>query len=136
MVQSRDLLVLWALFCAPCSGITIAASSNTSSLANALFNGPGLTVLSGASYSGNTQVSGIFDNGPYGIGNGAILITGQAVRALPGGSISVNDWGSGSPSYGGTSSTSDVAALAVNIDVDIGYDGELVEIILASENQA
>ncbi|KAH8901961.1 hypothetical protein BR93DRAFT_867808, partial [Coniochaeta sp. PMI_546] len=75
-----------------------------------------------------------FTDGPFGIGSGAILTSGTAVGALPGGNNHVANGAAGS-SYCGPN-TNDGSVLTVGITILPGYEGLLVNLILASEESA
>ncbi|KAK1852530.1 hypothetical protein CCHR01_04879 [Colletotrichum chrysophilum] len=114
-----------------CFGVT--ASNNALVLANAIFTGPGVVVQS-ATFTGSSASSGTFTNGLGGIGNGAILTTGNAVGALPNGDHYVNNGAAGSDTYCGTD-TFNAAILSVSVAISNGYNGVQVEFIMASEEQ-
>lgn len=86
-----------------CTAISITASNDPTTLAEAIFNGLGVTVV-GATYQGATNAAGTFTDGPFGIGSGGILTTGNAPDALPGGNDYVNNGAAGSATYCGPSS--------------------------------
>ncbi|TEA14842.1 hypothetical protein C8034_v003025 [Colletotrichum sidae] len=114
-----------------CDSLTVTASNNANVLANALFSGPGITVSS-ASYSGASAASGTFTAGLGGIGSGALLTSGSAVGALPGGNLYVGNGAAGSATYCGANSF-DAAILTVTFSLGAGYSGIQVEFVLASE---
>ncbi|TDZ33932.1 hypothetical protein C8035_v000673 [Colletotrichum spinosum] len=114
-----------------CDSLTVTASNNANVLANALFSGPGITVSS-ASYSGAEAASGTFTAGLGGIGSGALLTSGSAVGALPGGNLYVDNGAAGSATYCGANSFN-AAILSVTISLGAGYSGVQVEFVLASE---
>ena len=126
------ILIACLLLCAPSTALLVSTTNNANTLANALFNGPGITVLAGSSYTGGAFASGTFSSGPFGIGTGTILTSGAAFSSLPGGSDQVHNGQSGSAYCGSSSSTRDGSILSVNINLDVGYDAVLVEFILAS----
>ncbi|KAJ0141717.1 Uncharacterized protein HZ326_15414 [Fusarium oxysporum f. sp. albedinis] len=71
------------LVAAPPTPIPASSHDNTFTLAHRpAISYHGAISRFSASYSGNTHASGIFGNGPFGIGAGAMLTTGQAVGAL------------------------------------------------------
>jgi hypothetical protein len=76
--------------------------------------------------------AGTFTDGPFGIGSGAILTTGQVVNANPGRTPFNGNLGPGSPFCGGTDSFS-AAILTVDVVTLPGFDGILFEFILASQ---
>lgn len=114
-----------------CFGVT--ASNNALVLANAIFTGPGVVVQS-ATFTGSSASSGTFTDGLGGIGNGAILTTGNAVGALPNGDHYVNNGAAGSNTYCGTN-TYNAAILSVSVAIANGYNGVQVEFIMASEEE-
>ncbi|TDZ61478.1 hypothetical protein CTRI78_v004346 [Colletotrichum trifolii] len=114
-----------------CDSLTVTASNNANVLANALFSGPGITVSS-AIYSGASAASGTFTAGLGGIGSGALLTSGSAVGALPGGNLYVNNGAAGSATYCGANSFN-AAILTVTVSLGAGYSGIQVEFVLASE---
>ncbi|KAF5486513.1 hypothetical protein CGCF413_v013823 [Colletotrichum fructicola] len=114
-----------------CFGVT--ASNNALVLANAIFTGPGVVVQS-ATFTGSSASSGTFTGGLGGIGNGAILTTGNAVGALPNGDHYVNNGAAGSDTYCGTN-TFNAAILSVSVAIANGYNGVEVEFIMASEEE-
>lgn len=116
-----------------CTAISITTSNDPTTLAEAIFNGLGVTVV-GATYQGAAGAAGTFTDGPFGIGNGGILTTGTAVGALAGGDHYVNNGVAGSATYCGPS-TFNAAILSVDINVQAGYTGILVNLILASEEE-
>ncbi|KXH27563.1 hypothetical protein CSIM01_13169 [Colletotrichum simmondsii] len=127
------LLAVFAAFAPLCGSFSVTQTNDANILANAIFNGPGITVLQ-ATFSGAAVSSGTFTAGLGGIGNGAILTTGSAVGALPGGDHYVNNGAAGSAAYCGPS-TFNAAILSVDIAIDPGYSGVQVEFILASEEE-
>ena len=128
-----SFVLLWTLFLSQCAAYSVTTTDSATTLANAIFNGPGITVVS-ASYTGASAASGTFVDGPFGIGSGVILTTGTAVGSLANGNHYVDNGQPGSSTYCG-SSTYNAALLSVDILVDIGYSGVLVEFIFASEEE-
>lgn len=127
------LLAVLAAFAPLCGSFSVTQTNDANVLANAIFNGPGITVLQ-AIFSGAAVSSGTFIAGLGGIGNGAILTTGTAVGALPNGDHYVNNGAAGSVAYCGPN-TFNAAILTVDIAIDLGYSGVQVEFILASEEE-
>jgi hypothetical protein len=130
-MKSVGILTLWASLVHHCIGFGVTESGDANTLANAIFSGPGITIIQ-ASFSGASVSSGTFTDGPFGIGSGAILTSGAAVGALPGGDHYVNNGAPGSDTYCGTN-TFNAATLTVDVLVQPGYAGIDFEYILASE---
>ncbi|KAK1671497.1 hypothetical protein BDP55DRAFT_675761 [Colletotrichum godetiae] len=124
------LLAAFAAFAPLCGSFSVTTTSDANVLANAIFNGPGITVLQ-ATFSGAAVSSGTFTDGLGGIGNGAILTSGTAGGALPGGNQYSDNGAAGSDTYCGAN-TFNAAILTVGIAIDPGYNGVQVEFILAS----
>ncbi|KAF3809010.1 hypothetical protein GCG54_00011204 [Colletotrichum gloeosporioides] len=133
MARTSTLIAALAAAIPLCLGFTVTASGDASVLANAIFTGPGVSVLS-ATFSGSATSSGTFTDGLGGIGNGAILTTGSAAGALPGGDHYVNNGAGGSNTYCGTN-TFNAAILSVSVAIANGYNGVQVEFIMASEEE-
>lgn len=125
-----SLFAIWALLLSPGSGINIVTTNDGTVLANAVISGPGVTVVSG-SFTGSSVAAGTFTNGPFGIGSGIILTSGSAAGALPGGDTQVANGVGGSNDYCGSNSY-DGAILMVNLNIDTGFNGILVQLIIAS----
>ncbi|KAM6505836.1 hypothetical protein FSOLCH5_014012 [Fusarium solani] len=130
-MKSVGILTLWASLVHHCIGFGVTESGDANTLANAIFSGPGITIIQ-ASFGGASVSSGTFTDGPFGIGSGAILTSGAAVGALPGGDHYVNNGAPGSDTYCGTN-TFNAAILTVDVLVQPGYAGIDFEYILASE---
>lgn len=124
-------LVLLALLSPESAAITITTTSDAATLAAAIFNGAGIT-FSSASYAGAAIAAGTFTDGPFGIGSGAILTSGSATGAQVGGSGGGNNGFSGSQFCGYNSF--DASVLTVNVNVEAGYNGVLVNFILGSSD--
>ncbi|RGP74785.1 hypothetical protein FSPOR_1364 [Fusarium sporotrichioides] len=74
------------------------------------------------------RVRGTFTDGPFGIGNGAILTTGQVSGALPVGDGNVDNQGGGSDySSGGK----DAAVIYAGVILGSGYNGLRIEFVFA-----
>ncbi|RGP71710.1 hypothetical protein FLONG3_7014 [Fusarium longipes] len=114
-------------------GFSVAVDNSAQGLANAIFQGPGLTVTDydRAVASGS---SGRFINGPFGIGQGGILTTGQLSGALPGGDGSIdNGFRNGEFDYlCGASNSRDASVIYAQISLDPGYNGVRLEFIFAT----
>ncbi|KAF9872969.1 hypothetical protein CkaCkLH20_09479 [Colletotrichum karsti] len=132
MLAKRSIrLAAYAAFAPLCGGFGVASSNDGNVIANALFNGAGVTVLSGSSsFTGGVNSSGVFTGGLGGIGSGAIFTSGNVAGALPGGNVNVNNYG-GSSIYCG-SGAQNSAVLSVNINLSVGYDAVQLQFILAS----
>lgn len=128
-----SIIISWLLFASGCISFTVSQTDDAGVLANAIFSGPGITVLQ-ATFSGASIAVGTFADGPFGIGSGAILTTGAAEGALPGGDHYVDNGAPGSSMYCSANSFN-AAILTVDILVEPGYAGILVEFIFASEEQ-
>ncbi|RSL98684.1 hypothetical protein CDV31_012469, partial [Fusarium ambrosium] len=131
-MKSAGILTLWAALVHQCLGFSVTQSSDATTLANAIF-GTGITILQ-ASFSGAAISSGTFTDGPFGIGTGAILTSGAAVGALPGGDHYVNNGAAGSDTWCGPN-TFNAAILTVDILVQPGFSGVEFEYIVASEEE-
>ncbi|ESU15120.1 hypothetical protein FGSG_08257 [Fusarium graminearum PH-1] len=114
------------------NAFSVTTTNDANTLANAIL-GQGITVLQ-ASFSGAAVSSGLFSDGPFGIGSGAILTSGSAVGALPGGDHYVNNGAPGSDTYCGPN-TFNAALLTVDLFLDPTYSGIRVEFIFASEEE-
>ncbi|PCD20797.1 hypothetical protein FGRA07_04949 [Fusarium graminearum] len=114
------------------NAFSVTTTNDANTLANAIL-GQGITVLQ-ASFSGAAVSSGLFSDGPFGIGSGAILTSGSAVGALPGGDHYVNNGAPGSDTYCGPN-TFNAALLTVDFFLDPTYSGIRVEFIFASEEE-
>ncbi|RFN52112.1 hypothetical protein FIE12Z_3664 [Fusarium flagelliforme] len=125
-------LVASAVLLPACQAFSVTTTNDANALADAIF-GDGITILN-AQFSGATISSGIFNDGPFGIGSGGILTSGAAIGALPNGDHYVNNGAPGSDTYCGAN-TFNAAILTVDILVDAGFSGLRVEAILASEEE-
>ncbi|UPK99639.1 hypothetical protein LCI18_010574 [Fusarium solani-melongenae] len=132
-MKSIGTLTLWATVVHRCLGFSVTGSNDANVLANALFSGPGITIVQ-ASFSGAAVSSGTFTDGPFGIGSGAILTSGSAVGALPNGDHYVNNGQPGSDTYCNVN-TFNAAILTVDVVVGVGYNGIDFEYIMASEEE-
>ncbi|CEI41863.1 unnamed protein product [Fusarium venenatum] len=99
-------------------------------LESSLVSGPGVTVAS-SSFVGNLGSIRSFREGPFGIGIGVIISSGYAEDAVPGG-FANNDVGTGGSAFCGDVTSFDAAVWTVQVDVQDGYNGVLVEFIAAS----
>lgn len=111
---------------------TVSPTNDANALAGAIF-GEGIIILQ-ASFSGAAISSGIFNDGPFGIGSGAILTSGAAVGALPNGDHYVDNGAAGSSVYCGPN-TFNAAILTADILIDSSFSGVRVQAILASEEE-
>lgn len=132
-LQTSYLVLLLAALLPVCHGFSVTTTNDADTLANAIFTGPGITILQ-ASFSGASVSSGTFTDGLGGIGNGAILTSGAAVGALPNGDHYVNNGAPGDDTYCGAN-TFNAAILTVDILINPAYSGVQVEFILASEEE-
>ncbi|KAI8651528.1 hypothetical protein NCS55_01397900 [Fusarium keratoplasticum] len=132
-MKSIGTLTLWATVVHRCLGFGVTGSNDANVLANALFSGPGITIVQ-ASFTGAASSSGTFIDGPFGIGSGAILTSGSAVGALPNGDHYVNNGQPGSDTYCNVN-TFNAAILTVDVVVGVGYNGIDFEYIMASEEE-
>ena len=130
--QLSTLVVASAALLSVCRAFSVQTSGDANALAGAIF-GQGITVLQ-ASYSGASVASGLFTDGPFGIGNAAILTSGSADGALPGGDHFVNNGAPGSDQYCNTG-TYNATILTADVIVNAGFTGVTFEIILASEER-
>jgi len=118
--------------------ISVVSEGDPTVVAEAIFNGPGVTVQ-GASWiaiaEADSSPAGTFTNGPYGIGSGGILTNGFAIRAgasdIDFDQPNTNNVFPGSEEYCG-SQTFDATVLQVQIEIDDVYEGVEVEFILSS----
>ncbi|KAF4344769.1 hypothetical protein FBEOM_1311 [Fusarium beomiforme] len=124
-------LVASAALLSASQAFDVTADTDPNDLASAIF-GNGIDVLS-ASFSGASVSSGLFIDGPFGIGNAAILTSGSAVQALPNnGGRSVNNGAPGSATYCGDG-TNDAAVLTADVILSGGFTGMRFELVIASE---
>ncbi|KAF4438919.1 hypothetical protein FACUT_4547 [Fusarium acutatum] len=107
------------------------ADTDGNVLASAIF-GTGISVIS-ASFTGASDSSGTFTDGPFGMGDAAILTSGAAVGALPDGDHYVNNGAAGSVTYCGGSSSYDAATLTADIMLLPGFGGMRFEVVMALE---
>ncbi|KAF0641000.1 hypothetical protein FPSE5266_03310 [Fusarium pseudograminearum] len=120
--------------------ISVVLSNDVIQLANAVFNGPGVSVV-GASLKSYYQVdtitynkgsAGTFTNGPFGIGSGGILSTGWISDAKDSSGTIDHDTGTDGSIYCGSGSTANGAVLSVEIVVGQGYNGLAVEFVIGT----
>ncbi|KAF5679721.1 hypothetical protein FDENT_8654 [Fusarium denticulatum] len=110
---------------------SITAGTDGDALASAIF-GTGISVIS-ASFTGALDSSGTFTDGPFGIGDAAILTSGAAVGALPNGGHFVDNGAAGSVTYCGGSSSNNAAILTADVMLLPGFEGMRFEVVMASE---
>ncbi|RKL37392.1 hypothetical protein BFJ70_g6965 [Fusarium oxysporum] len=123
------LVVLAALLRASYA-FSVTANTDGNALASAIF-GNGISVIS-ASFTGASDSSGTFTDGPFGMGDAAILTSGAAVGALPNGDHYVNNGAAGSATYcGGLSNNA--AILTADVMLIPGFGGVRFEVVMASE---
>src|SRR5690349_19014020 len=96
----QSTVSIWTLLVSLCSSISIIPTNDANTLANGVFSGPGVTVVS-ASFTGAAGAAGTFSDGPFGIGAGVILTSGLAINALPGGDSTVANFAPGPAIYCG-----------------------------------
>ncbi|TVY78876.1 hypothetical protein Focb16_v009126 [Fusarium oxysporum f. sp. cubense] len=109
---------------------SVTANTDGNALASAIF-GNGISVIS-ASFTGASDSSGTFTDGPFGMGDAAILTSGAAVGALPNGDHYVNNGAAGSATYcGGLSNNA--AILTADVMLIPGFGGMRFEVVMASE---
>ncbi|KAF4969184.1 hypothetical protein FSARC_3560 [Fusarium sarcochroum] len=116
-------------------GATISTTNDAAVVANSIFS-KGVKPLAGAAFNGGAykDATGTFNYGPFGIGSGGILTTGDAGSADSNGPFNINvENGRGPSSYCGGSGSFDAAVLTVDIEVESGYNGVQVEFVFASE---
>ncbi|UZP43323.1 hypothetical protein NXS19_011139 [Fusarium pseudograminearum] len=122
--------------------ISVVTSNDATQVANAIFNGPGVSVV-GATLErnyfqidttpdGNKGSAGTFTSGPFGIGSGGILSSGWVSDAkdIPG--TRDHDTGIDGSIYCGSGSTTNGAVLAVEILVGAGYNGLSVGFVIGT----
>ncbi|KAG7436390.1 hypothetical protein Forpi1262_v002784 [Fusarium oxysporum f. sp. raphani] len=109
---------------------SVTANTDGNALASAIF-GNGISVIS-ASFTGASDSSGTFTDGPFGMGDAAILTSGAAVGALPNGDHYVNNGAAGSATYcDGLSNNA--AILTADVMLIPGFGGMRFEVVMASE---
>ncbi|KAF5239996.1 hypothetical protein FAUST_4580 [Fusarium austroamericanum] len=130
-VEARRLAAFLAL---PflCNGFTVTVDRDTTgkSVAQAIFNGPGLTLVNWELRAPADSL-GTFTDGPFGIGNGGILTTGQASGAMPGGDGNVDNGGDGLADFCGANSRN-AAIVYAGVIPGAGYNGIRIEFIFAT----
>ncbi|KAM5346033.1 hypothetical protein ACJ41O_009038 [Fusarium nematophilum] len=110
-------------------------SNNPTTVAQGIFNPPGVSVVDAEFNIANYQeASGTFNFGPFGIGSGGILTTGKADWATtsPIADLNVQNGRGPSLAYCGSDSY-DAAVLSVDIEVASGFNGVRAEFIFASQ---
>ncbi|KAG4261105.1 hypothetical protein FPRO06_02805 [Fusarium proliferatum] len=125
-----SLVALAALLRASCA-FSVTANTDGNALASAIF-GNGISVIS-ASFTGASVSSGTFTDGPFGMGDAAILTSGAAVGALPNGDHYVNNGATGSATYCGDGSSNNAAILTADVMIIPGFGGMRFEVVMASE---
>ncbi|PNP83052.1 hypothetical protein FNYG_03374 [Fusarium nygamai] len=110
---------------------SVTADTDGDALASAIF-GTGISVIS-ASFTGASDSSGTFTDGPFGMGDAAILTSGAAVGALPNGGHFVDNGAAGSVTYCGGSSSNNAAILTADVMLLPGFGGMRFEVVMASE---
>ncbi|KAF5630835.1 hypothetical protein F52700_7054 [Fusarium sp. NRRL 52700] len=110
---------------------SVTENTDGNVLASAIF-GNGISVIS-ASFTGASVSSGTFTDGPFGMGDAAILTSGAAVGALPNGDHYVNNGAAGSVTYCGGSSSNNAAILTADVMIAPGFGGMRFEVVMASE---
>ncbi|SCN75436.1 uncharacterized protein FFB20_04856 [Fusarium fujikuroi] len=125
-----SLVALAALLRASCA-FSVTANTDGNALASAIF-GNGISVIS-ASFTGASVSSGTFTDGPFGMGDAAILTSGAAVGALPNGDHYVNNGATGSATYCGGGSSNNAAILTADVMIIPGFGGMRFEVVMASE---
>ncbi|KAF0642420.1 hypothetical protein FPSE5266_05316 [Fusarium pseudograminearum] len=130
-IETRRLAAFLAL---PflCNGFTVTVDRDTTgkSIAQAIFNGPGLTLVNW-DLRAPADSLGAFTDGPFGIGNGGILTTGQASGAMPGGDGNVDNGGDGADIFCGLGSTN-AAVVYAGVTPGAGYNGIRIEFVFAT----
>jgi cysteine-rich repeat protein len=119
--------------------LDIVPTSDPAVLRAAIVTGGSGLQVTGATYTGNAQASGTYTGGPLGIGDGAILTSGEAILALPPNDSpqSSAEWGLAgdplcellSPGF----AMADAARLEIDFDLASGTDGFVFEFIVGSE---
>ncbi|GKU06336.1 hypothetical protein FLAG1_08943 [Fusarium langsethiae] len=122
--------------------ISVVTSNDATEVANAIFNGPGVSVVGATlernyweedTLNGNRGSAGTFTRGPFGIGSGGILSSGWSRDAKDSSATGNRDTGVDGSLYCGPGSTTNGAVLSVDILVDTGYNGLSVEFVLATD---
>ncbi|KAF4464362.1 hypothetical protein FALBO_8795 [Fusarium albosuccineum] len=113
--------------------LSVQVSDNPVTVAEAIFMGPGISVEDAEWLNHAEGSSGTFTGGPFGIGSGSIVTSGEAKSAelKPGSNTDVENgagnWLDCDPdSY-------DVSALYVDIEITEEWNGVQIEYILASD---
>ncbi|KAF4993768.1 hypothetical protein FGRMN_6242 [Fusarium graminum] len=108
-------------------------NSGGKSMANAIFNGPGVDVVNWDKYAALGAV-GTFEDGPFGIGNGAILTTGELAGAFPEGDRDVDNHNGddGSLNYYCDASGKNAAVIYAGLMLQPGYNGLRIEFVFAT----
>ena len=132
------------VLCLACStpgwALDISPTNDANALASAIVGsaGTGITIT-GVTYTGASTAAGTYTAGPLGIGDGALLTSGDAVVALPpsnSGSSGVSHGLDGDPlcdSLTAPYPSRDASKLVITFDLDAGYDGVSLLFIFGSE---
>ncbi|KAG8673079.1 hypothetical protein FPOAC1_006382 [Fusarium poae] len=99
-------------------------------IANAIFSGPGLSVVNWDRTTIAGSV-GTFTDDPFGIGDNATLTTGPASGALPVGDGSIDNQGGASQDYCSAGSK-DASVIYAGLLLDAGYNGLRIEFVFAT----
>ncbi|KAL6922240.1 hypothetical protein ACHAPO_002997 [Fusarium lateritium] len=124
-------LSIFAVGIVKCAGFTVTTSS-PNEFANAIISGPGLSVVDVPNKIAPEQSIGTFTDGPFGIGNGGIISTGYATRALESEYRSRDNGGAGSETFCGGTGYHNAVGIVTQLQLDTGYNGLTVEFIFAT----
>ena len=135
-----EILWIWSQFAVIVSAFSVSPTGDAATLANAALDN-GFSII-GKSFTGASDCSGTYTDGPMGIDDGAILTTGDVtdaplvnveVRTHP--NTNENTAGSAlcNSIVGSSLTTYDAAVLTMNITVPLGYNGITAYFIFASE---
>ncbi|KAF5664676.1 hypothetical protein FHETE_6947 [Fusarium heterosporum] len=118
-----------------CHGFDLTEDDNSGgrSMAGAIFSGPGIDIVNWDKFAALGAV-GTFEDGPFGIGNGAILTTGELTGALPEGDRDVDNRNGddGSLNYYCDASGKNAAVIYTGLMLQPGYNGLRIEFIFAT----
>ncbi|KAF5013232.1 hypothetical protein FDECE_746 [Fusarium decemcellulare] len=113
--------------------LSVQVSDDPITVAEAIFMGPGITVEDAEWLNHAEGSSGTFTGGPFGIGSGAIVTSGEAKSAeLKRGSNTDVENGAGNW-LDCDPNSHDVSALYVDIEITEEWNGVQIEYILASD---
>ena len=109
----------------------VTAANDANARASAIF-GNGITVIQ-AQYTGATSASGLFTDGPFGIGSGAIFTTGDT-SSVTGGGFFVGNGQPGITQYCGGNGQN-AAYLITDVLLNGAFNGIYFDYVLASSEE-